>query len=291
MTDRRYPIIPFSTEDIIRFLESKKILTVELIESGKSHTNYKIVISSGKCFVVRYYSRTTPEKENNVLNLVKNLVPVPDILYQNEKLAIYSYLKGRMLHEIPEFTRQAAKALVQISSIRFKSQGLINTDGNITPWELTEYKNFVRDMFDNKMVSALLGTDKIERIKKILKRESLILNEIYSECRLVHGDYNPTNILIQNGEVSGILDWEFSHSGSPYMDIGNLLRNTDEKYHKDIFEGLNDGGMNLPHDWRERAMLIDISSQVEFLTSNRSDDFKRKCMERIDRFLLHFENI
>jgi hypothetical protein len=40
----------------------------------------------------------------------------------------------------------------------------------------------------------------------------------------VHGDFNSTNILVHKGAVTCILDWEFSHAGSPYMDIGNLLR-------------------------------------------------------------------
>lgn len=43
---------------------------------------------------------------------------------------------------------------------------------------------------------------------------------------LVHGDLNPKNVLVdpERGEVTGVLDWEFSHAGSPYADIGNLTR-------------------------------------------------------------------
>ena len=56
--------------------------------------------------------------------------------------------------------------------------------------------------------------------------ESGRLEELESDRRLVHGDFNPTNILIDDGAVSGVLDWEYCHSGTPYMDIGNLLRHT-----------------------------------------------------------------
>ncbi len=85
--------------------------------------------------------------------------------------------------------------------------------------------------------------------------------------------------------MSGVLDWEFSHAGTPYMDIGNLLRHTDTRYHPAIKAGLETGGMTLPSDWQERAELVDISSQIEFLTSGRSEAFKRECVARIHAFV------
>lgn len=43
---------------------------------------------------------------------------------------------------------------------------------------------------------------------------------------LVHGDLNPKNILVdpETGQITGVLDWEFAHAGSPYTDLGNLTR-------------------------------------------------------------------
>ena len=102
---------------------------------------------------------------------------------------------------------------------------------------------------------------------------------------MVHGDFNPTNILIKNGEVSGVLDWEYSHSGTPFMDIGNLLRHTNPAYHPLIEQGLRAAGMDLPEDWLRRARLVDLTSHLEFLTTARSDSFKRECVEKIRRFL------
>jgi aminoglycoside phosphotransferase (APT) family kinase protein len=42
----------------------------------------------------------------------------------------------------------------------------------------------------------------------------------------VHSDFNPKNILVDpgTGEVTGLLDWEYAHAGSPFTDLGNLLR-------------------------------------------------------------------
>ena len=37
---------------------------------------------------------------------------------------------------------------------------------------------------------------------------------------LVHGDYRPGNMLIRDGRVSAVLDWEMAHLGDPLEDIG-----------------------------------------------------------------------
>ena len=100
---------------------------------------------------------------------------------------------------------------------------------------------------------------------------------------LTHGDFNPTNVLIDDGKVSAILDWEYTHSGSAYMDIGNLLRNTDPAFYDDVRSGLIRGGFDVPNDWKERAALVDMSSHLEFLTSTRSDEFKRSRVALIQK--------
>ena len=43
---------------------------------------------------------------------------------------------------------------------------------------------------------------------------------------LVHADLNPKNVLVDPGtlEITGLLDWEFAHAGSPWSDLGNVLR-------------------------------------------------------------------
>ena len=48
--------------------------------------------------------------------------------------------------------------------------------------------------------------------------------------------------------------------------------------------------MTLPSDWKERAELVDPTSQLEFVASTRSDDFKRQCVARIETFLRRARN-
>lgn len=49
---------------------------------------------------------------------------------------------------------------------------------------------------------------------------------------LVHGDYQPSNFLYQNGKVSGIIHWENTHIGDPREDLGWLA-------HMELLTGTN----------------------------------------------------
>ena len=37
---------------------------------------------------------------------------------------------------------------------------------------------------------------------------------------LVHGDFRPANVLVENGAFAVLLDWELSHLGDPLDDLG-----------------------------------------------------------------------
>ena len=77
-------------------------------------------------------------------------------------------------------------------------------------------------------------------------------------------------------------------TNTPYMDIGNLLRHTHQDYHSKIKAGLEAGGMCLPMDWSERAELVDLTSHLEFLTSNRSASFKKQCAARVVNLMRNY---
>ncbi|TQL67543.1 aminoglycoside phosphotransferase (APT) family kinase protein [Nocardioides albertanoniae] len=57
---------------------------------------------------------------------------------------------------------------------------------------------------------------------------------------LVHSDLNPKNIVVDphSLQVRAVLDWEFTHAGSPFTDLGNLLRfDRDAAYVAGVLEG------------------------------------------------------
>jgi aminoglycoside phosphotransferase (APT) family kinase protein len=261
-----------------------------LLPAGKSNTNYKLLLSDGEICVLRLYSHGNAEQETYVMNLVRELVPVPIEIARGETWSVFSFLQGELLEQVPGHAGVAAEALARISSVEFQSAGIINADGTISPFSFGGSKGFVAEKLEDAEVRTWLGEETVGDLIAVLAKETGRLDELDAQHRLVHGDFNPTNILIHRGKVSGILDWEFCHSGTPYMDIGNLLRNTASNYHCKIKQGLEATGMKLPDDWKERAELVDMTSQLEFLTSNRSTSFKRQCAARIKKFISKFKD-
>ena len=286
--DRRNPHQPFDRSLIESFLQGRELSLVELLAAGKSNTNYKLILGDGQRFVLRLYSHGDAQREVYVMGLARDVVPVPQVLQRGEAWSVFSFMEGESLERLPQHSGAAAEALARISSIVFQEPGWIDSDGSVSPFPFGGVRGFIAESLDKAGVRAWIGEESVVRIEQIVKVESGRLEELESDRRLVHGDFNPTNILIDDGAVSGVLDWEYCHSGTPYMDIGNLLRHTPAEYHGQIKAGLEAGGMAVPSDWIERAQLVDLTSHLEFLTSSRSDCFKQQCAGRVHGFIERF---
>ena len=59
----------------------------------------------------------------------------------------------------------------------------------------------------------------------IAEAEDVLADGVDRVC-LVHSDFNPKNLLVDpaTARITGLIDWEFAHAGSPYTDLGNLFR-------------------------------------------------------------------
>ena len=283
--DRRHPHRTFDPALIQRYLHGRALAAVQMFPAGKSNTNYKLTLSDGTACVLRLCANGSAARENYVLGLARGFVPVPEVLDQGENWTLYSFLAGEHLTGTPAHIRAAAQTLAALSSITFPSAGWIQVDGSITPFDFGDGKGFVESLLERPDVQGWLGPQTVQAIFGVLATEAERSKGRQARCSLCHGDYNPTNILIHNEAVSGVLDWEFAHAGDFYMDVGNLLRHTPPACYEEIHAGLEAGGVHLPADWRERAEFVDLSSHLEFLTSARADDFKRECVRWMRDFV------
>ncbi|MCH8350792.1 MAG: aminoglycoside phosphotransferase family protein [Chloroflexi bacterium] len=288
-TYRRNPHKPFDPSLIQDLLGGRDVASAELLPAGKSNTNYKLVLSDGEAYVLRLYSHGDSRREAYVMDLVRDLVPVPLEVGHGANWSLFTFLEGDLLERVPESSDLAAQSLARISSVQFQSAGWIEADGSVSPFPWLGVRGYAAEKLETAEVQGWLGPEMVEAVFRVLESEQQRLAELDADTSLVHGDFNPTNILIREGTVGGVLDWEYCHAGTPYMDIGNLLRHTAVKYHGRIKSGLQTAGMYLPKDWRKRAQLADLTSHLEFLTSTRSDAFKRQCVGRVRRFLRAFE--
>lgn len=69
-------------------------------------------------------------------------------------------------------------------------------------------------------VSRTLGpsaTGAVRRAADLLRRE--VADRPPAPRRLAQGDFMPKNLLVDNGSITGVIDWEFAGSAAPAFDL------------------------------------------------------------------------
>jgi len=283
--DRRHPIRPLDPALIQRLFQGRRVESAERIPHGKSNSNYKVVVD-GEAFVLRLHAPDRAARERACLRLAANVVPVPKLLDAGDDWSLMAFVEGDPLADHPECLQAATAMVTRLWTITFDARGWIGADGRVTPFDFGGESDFGTAMVKHPEVRRWLGEASVRALADLFARQAArVPEETPAGGRLVHGDFNPSNVLVRDGAVAAILDWEFAHSGDPFMDISNLVRNTPEAYHDDIRRGLESTGFALPEDWLARCEWDHLGSYLEFLTTERSDAFKHRCVAWIRGFL------
>jgi aminoglycoside phosphotransferase (APT) family kinase protein len=199
------------------------------------------VSAAGEDAVLRLYVRHPARAAVDVslMRLVRGLLPVPRVLdampevseqgppyVLTERLPgvnLEKYLESAGDDERRKVGEQLGDLLVRLSGMPFLDFGEFRgRELTIEPFDaggLTQWFNkYVEDLG--------LTRDQADSMESVLDRaEDLAATGVDRAC-LVHSDFNPKNLLVdpESAEITGLIDWEFAHAGSPYTDLGNLLR-------------------------------------------------------------------
>ncbi|TCO23308.1 aminoglycoside phosphotransferase (APT) family kinase protein [Kribbella steppae] len=176
-----------------------------------------------------------------LLRLVHGLLPVPRILDAKREgspddppyllterlpgINLQVFLETAGEDERRTVGRQLGELLVRLSGMPFLTFGEFR-DGDlaIEPFGFGDLEAFFqsRDLgFDQKQVE---GFGQVIRYAEDVQAEGV------DRVCLVHSDFNPKNLLVDpaTARLTGLIDWEFAHAGSPYTDLGNLFRFCDD---------------------------------------------------------------
>lgn len=153
------------------------------------------------------------DKEYNIINNLKNLVDLPRIyLYQkNEKnsLFIMEFVEG----EKP--TLFSDNILKKMATTLKKVHQIHSTKNQVN------FNNLIK-LAEQNMNENKLDLDEFVKDGKTYEPADILQylkdnQPIANEC-LVHGDYRPKNLLLQNDKIY-VLDWGLSFVGDPYYDL------------------------------------------------------------------------
>lgn len=292
---------------------NQSLLSHEIIPGGCANLNIKIIFDQGT-YILRVYLRDqeAPQREASIAHLLKYDLPIPEVLFigdQQEdqvtyRFSIMQFKEGIPLRDLllqfPEdrwkdVMEEVGEMLSECQRISFPHAGFI--DGNLTvskPFHSDELLNFVTNSLNSPQVQAAMGESKIQQLREIFQTQCSFLPDESNPC-LVHGDFDPANILVHeiNGQwkVSAILDWEFSFAGSWLWDVANMLRYAHHMpacYEDSFIRGLEKGELILPDGWCTTISLMNIVSLLELLSRETIHDrpiMRRDICELIEHML------
>jgi aminoglycoside phosphotransferase (APT) family kinase protein len=255
--------------------------------------------SAGERTVVRIYAgrgRTrgpnAAEVDAAVLRLVRGLLPVPEVLEVRRAddsagtpaLLVTGWLSGTRLDEVlPDADDELAAAigrslgriLARLAQMPMLRQGtFLDGELRIGPPPPGAY-DLVTWVETCSAGTALGEWPEVDRdgLWAVADRAQDLLDLTERAC-LVHSDVNPKNVLVDlsTGEVTGLLDWEFAHAGSPFTDLGNLLRfDRRPAFEEAVLSTYTELVVDAPEDLLDRARSADLFALVE-LASRRGQD-------------------
>ncbi|WP_144445593.1 phosphotransferase family protein [Inquilinus limosus] len=295
---RPYPAAVISPDEataLVRSLPGQPaVLRVAELSGGLANTNLRLDLESHPPVVLRLYQRDPAQaaKERAIHALAAGRgLPAPRLLGGGDDpstglpFGLLEWIDGQRLDEaardlddtaLPPLARSVGAALAAIHAVAFDRSGFL--DGSLTVAEPVDIGGgglvgFLRHVLIDGPGGDRLGRDLADRLVAFAEREAGLLDRWPGPPCLTHSDFGGTNILVRQGPegwaVAAVLDWEFAFAGSPFFDLGNLLRpplGTRPGFAEAAAAGYRAAGGTLPAEWRRMAALADLFSWAEFLT-------------------------
>jgi Ser/Thr protein kinase RdoA (MazF antagonist) len=175
-------------------------------------------------------------------------------------------LLGDAPYDLMAIMHEVGSIISKITAYEFPRAGFLNKELDVIPYESSDVIKFVQGCLNDRTVISALSPEMISEIKKSIAQYEYLF-PADDEKHLVHGDFDPANILVDqiNGSwvVTGILDWEFAFSGSCLWDVANMLRYAHKmppEFQNSFIDALEKNNIELPAYWGTTIHLLNLSS-------------------------------
>ena len=206
--------------------------------------------------------------------MARATVPTPRVLLVDDDLMAIEYLDAPVLADVlrqphddlEQLGQVVARTALAIGEATFDQPGFFaDAQLNVRAWsqELPEFAAACMPRVPDGRLSA----SERDAWVALCTAQAPLLRTVDHVARLVHGDFNPKNLLVARTpggwQVAAVLDWEFAFSGCPYGDAANLLRFAAD-YPPAFVAGFraaygNDG-------WEETGRAIDLFALSDLAT-------------------------
>ena len=293
-------------DDVIRAMAAEgvpgaNLASYDIISGGCANLNVRLLFEGrDDPLILRLYFRDAQAaaRERALSKLVAPAVPAPAFLYVGEydgrHFALAECIEGVTLRDVLLdkgedplcAVHDAGRICAALQRHRFATPGSFDASLNVKPdKEPPDFVAFAEECLAHPFVQKQFGAAKTRRLQRLMEENRALLPD-NKQSFLVHGDYDPANILVRRDgagwTVSGILDWEFAFSGAWLWDVSNMLRYAHllpPTYEGAFLEGLRDGGAALPPDWRITIRLMNVTSLLWCLLSGKDGNKPRQAAD------------
>ena len=262
-------------EEVARRLGSA-IVGVTDLSGGYSHLTSLLTLDSGP--VVVRIGGANPRIEAAVM--ARATVPTPRVLLVDDHLMALEYLEAAVLRDVllqhhddlEQLGQVVARTALGIGDVAFDRPGLFADEHlNVHAWpeQLPAFAAACMARVPDQRLSAAERRAWVA----LCTAEAPLLRAVDHVARLVHGDFNPKNVLVartpDGWQVAAVLDWEFSFSGCPYADAANMLRFAAD-YPAAFVDGFRAGYGD--DGWEEVGRAIDLFALSDLATRPAGND-------------------
>lgn len=206
------------------------VVSMQKIEHDDSISSevFKLQKKDGSFQILKiYFDAPRWRRECYFLKMLPSIIPCAEILdvippaEERRGAILMSYLEGHPLRSenlTKELAFQMGELLACIHSIPINRYGDLTTPGQeCNPKEeLRSY--FERSIEESK---AVLPKEFLEKCRRYFDRHVTELTMLDGPC-VAHCDYRPGNVMVSDGKIQGIIDWEIAHGGFSQEDFAHM---------------------------------------------------------------------
>ena len=212
------------------------------ITEGFSNEVYAVTTEDGQRVIVRIHWHGSPHFEAErwaLARCAEMRLPAPRVLLLRadasteppHDICVETYIEGKTLNALIKAGElsvagarpilvQTGRLLARLHTVPATGFGRIDGQGvgEAPSWE-AYVSQIPTDRLEQAARNVGIAPHEVLEARRLLHEHLAIWQNL--SLRLLHGDLSPQHIMVWQGQVSGLIDFEFPQSGDPAMDLAS----------------------------------------------------------------------
>lgn len=212
------------------------VLAVEDVPESFSSSVYKIKLIDQRTVYIKIpYSKVKLQREFTVLERIRNIIPVPQVLdYWEGNEDVVGALLLSAINGMPISEKVDGTLAFDIGVHHAKLHAIVPNED--------DYKSPIPNVYDqwSEFIKRQF-TSFAEDVKEVIDQRLYELSMLHFDQQMkllpppdgpsfIHMDFRPGNILVRDNQVAGIIDFESVRIGSTELDFTKINRDIFLKY-------------------------------------------------------------